>query len=166
MKNNIKINIISFAMIISAIALLSAYFIQHIMGFAPCPLCIYQRTPYEIILIVGLISITLKRFYRLSLIIILLAIISNIFISAYHSGIERKIFTPLETCELNQDLKNVSSFAQYKELIAKQYIESCSEAPFKMLGLSLAEYNLLINILLLLIILVPLLKQHAKTRIS
>ena len=144
-KNN-KNLLIKLILLISIIALISAFFIEYILGHQPCNLCILERIPYFLAIIVVLLNykfIQLEKFFILLLAIIFL---TGTILSLYHLGIEQGFIQESLVC----DLKNGSNLLS-KEEILKQLQEksvSCKDVTFKMFGLSLTSYNILISILI------------------
>ena len=143
----IEINkIITFKLIflISIIALSSAFFIEYVLDHQPCNLCILERIPYLLALIIILLNykfISLEKHFILFLIIIFLA---ATILSLYHLGIEQGFIEESLVC----DLKNGSNLLS-KEDILKQLQQknvSCKDVTFKILGLSLTSYNVLISL--------------------
>ena len=67
MKNKNILNIILF---ISIFSLGSAYFIEYILGFSACNLCLIERIPYFLALLIILIGFFLNRFEKFILILI------------------------------------------------------------------------------------------------
>jgi disulfide bond formation protein DsbB len=128
--------------------LLSAYFVEYILGYKPCALCLYQRVPYFLIIVISLISVTFKRPYKIGSALLLISIFSSIVISGYHSGVERKIFNELDSCKKDY-LEPTMRVEDYLNFINKKEAVSCSDIPFKILGLSMANYNFIINIFML-----------------
>ena len=132
--------------LISIIALASAFFIEYILGYQPCNLCIFERIPYLLALIIIVLNykfINLEKYYILSLILIFLA---ATILSLYHLGIEQGFIEESLVC----DLKNSSNLLS-KEDILRQLQEknvSCKDVTFKILGLSLTSYNIIISILI------------------
>ena len=132
--------------IISIIALTSAFFIEHILGHQPCNLCMLERIPYFLAIIVIVLNYKffhLEKHFMLLLIVIFL--VSTI-LSLYHLGIEQGIIEESFVC----DLKNGSNLSS-KEDILKQLQEkniNCKDVTFKILGLSLTSYNILISLLI------------------
>ena len=132
--------------LISIIALSSAFFIEYILGYQPCNLCILERIPYLLALIIIVINykfINLEKYFILSLILIFL--VATI-LSLYHLGIEQGFIEESLVC----DLKNSSNLLS-KEDILRQLQEknvSCKDVTFKILGLSLTSYNIIISILI------------------
>ena len=144
-KNN-KNLFIKFIFLVSIIALVSAFFIEYILGHQPCNLCILERIPYFLAIIVVLLNykfIQLEKFFILLLAIIFLA---GTILSLYHLGIEQGFIEESLVC----DLKSGSNLLS-KEEILKQLQEksvSCKDVTFKIFGLSLTSYNILISILI------------------
>ncbi len=138
--------IIKFIFIISVVALTSAFFIEYILGHQPCNLCILERIPYLLAIIIITLNYKFnynERYFLLSLILIFLA---ATILSLYHLGIEQGFIEESLVC----DLKNGSNLLS-KEEILKQLQEknvSCKDVTFKILGLSLTSYNILISLLI------------------
>ena len=131
---------------ISIIALSSAFFIEHVLGHQPCNLCILERIPYLLALIIIVLNykfINLEKYFILFLILIFLA---ATILSLYHLGIEQGFIQESMVC----DLKSGSNLLS-KEDILKQLQEksvSCKDVTFKIFGLSLTTYNILISLLI------------------
>ena len=144
-KNN-KTLTIKLIFIISVVALASAFFIEHILGHQPCNLCILERIPYLLAIIIITLNykfIHIEKFFMLLLILIFLA---SAILSLYHLGIEQGFIEESLVC----DLKNGSNLLS-KEDILKQLKEknvNCKDVTFKILGLSLTSYNILISLLI------------------
>ena len=132
--------------LISIIALSSAFFIEYVLGHQPCNLCVLERIPYLLALIIILFNfkfIYLEKYFILSLILVFLA---AAILSLYHLGIEQGFIEESLVC----DLKNGSNLLS-KEDILKQLQEkniSCKDVTFKIMGLSLTSYNILISLLI------------------
>ena len=146
MVKNSKNLLIKFIFLVSIIALVSAFFIEYILGHQPCNLCILERIPYLLAIIVVLLNyrfIQFEKFFTLLLAIIFLA---GTILSLYHLGIEQGFIEESLVC----DLKSGSNLLS-KEEILKQLQEksvSCKDVTFKIFGLSLTSYNILISLLI------------------
>ena len=146
MVKNSKNLFIKFIFLVSIIALVSAFFIEYILGHQPCNLCILERIPYLLAIILILLNykfIQFKKFFVLLLAIIFLA---GTILSLYHLGIEQGFIEESLVC----DLKSGSNLLS-KEEILKQLQEksiSCKDVTFKIFGLSLTSYNILISLLI------------------
>ena len=132
--------------LISIIALSSAFFIEYVLGHQPCNLCILERIPYLMAIIIIVLNykfIHLEKYFILFLILVFLA---ATILSLYHLGIEQGFIEESLVC----DLKNGSNLLS-KEDILKQLQEnntSCKDVTFKIMGLSLTSYNILISLLI------------------
>ena len=73
MFNPSKKNLFLAIFLISFIALMSAYFIEYVLGYQPCNLCLYERTPYFLAILILLANFkynNLEKYFIQFLIII------------------------------------------------------------------------------------------------
>ena len=146
MFNLSKKNLFTGLFLISFIALISAYFIEYILGHQPCNLCVYERIPYFLAILIVLINHTynkLEKYLILSLAIIFL--IATI-LSLYHLGIEQGFIQESLLCDLEKGANIVDKDEILKQLQQKNI--SCKDVTFKIFGLSLTNYNIIISLLL------------------
>ena len=144
-KNN-KNLLIKLILLISIIALISAFFIEYILGHQPCNLCILERIPYFLAIIVILLNYKFIEFEKFFILFLTIIFLFGTVLSVYHLGIEQGLIQESLVC----DLKSGSNLLS-KEEILKQLQEksvSCKDVTFKMFGLSLTSYNILISILI------------------
>ena len=146
MFNLSKKNLFTGIFLISFIALTSAYFIEYILGHQPCNLCVYERIPYFLAMLIVLINYKfnkLEKYLILSLAIIFL--IATI-LSLYHLGIEQGFIQESLLCDLEKGANIVDKDEILKQLQQKSI--SCKDVTFKIFGLSLTNYNIIISLLL------------------
>ena len=146
MVKNSKNLLIKLILLISIIALISAFFIEYILGHQPCNLCILERIPYFLAIIVILLNYKFIEFEKFFILFLTIIFLFGTTLSLYHLGIEQGLIKESLVC----DLKNGSNLLS-KEEILKQLQEksvSCKDVTFKMFGLSLTSYNILISILI------------------
>ena len=146
MFNLSKKNLFTGIFLISFIALISAYFIEYILGHQPCNLCVYERIPYFLAILIVLINYKynkLEKYLILSLAIIFL--IATI-LSIYHLGIEQGFIQESLLCDLQKGANIVDKDEILKQLQQKSI--SCKDVTFKIFGLSLTNYNIIISLLL------------------
>ena len=142
-KNKI---IFSFILFFSIFALIAAYFIQYVLKHQPCNLCLIERIPYFLSIIVISIFLFTRRFEKLSLIILSLIFFSATLISFYHFGLEQGFIRESLVCNLNIESNNLSKEALLNQL--KEMPVSCKNVTFKIFGLSLATFNIFITLIL------------------
>ena len=146
MVKNSKNLLIKLIFLISIIALISAFFIEYILGHQPCNLCILERIPYFLAIIVILLNYKFIEFEKFFILFLTIIFLFGTVLSLYHLGIEQGLIQESLVC----DLKSGSNLLS-KEEILKQLQEksvSCKDVTFKMFGLSLTSYNILISILI------------------
>ena len=146
MFNLSKKNLFTGIFLISFIALISAYFIEYVLGHQPCNLCEYERIPYFLAILIVLINYKynkLEKYLILSLAIIFL--IATI-LSLYHLGIEQGFIQESLLCDLEKGANIVDKDEILKQLQQKSI--SCKDVTFKIFGLSLTNYNIIISLLL------------------
>jgi len=142
-KNKTILNLI---LLFSIFALFAAYFIQYVLKHQPCNLCLIERIPYIFSIIVISICLFTKKFERLSLIILSLIFFSASLIAFYHFGIEQGFIKESLVCDLNNEGNNLSKEALLDQL--KKIPVSCKDVTFKILGLSLATFNIFTTLIL------------------
>lgn len=134
--------------LLSTSGLFFAYFVEYIMHIAPCPLCIYQRFPYLIFIMLAIISLSsIKNYNNYYIITAICAII----LSAYHTGIERGIFKLSSFCKPLITINDSLSVSDFKQMLYEQQLGMCNKPALVIFGLSMTEWNLLLNIALLII---------------
>ena len=90
-------NLYLIILLFSLISILSALYIEFILGYKPCKLCIYQRLPYLAALFVSFIGLCYFKNENILIILIIIFTISAL-ISGYHFGIENSFFEEFSSC--------------------------------------------------------------------
>tara|TARA_B100000795_G_scaffold186890_1_gene142061 strand:+ start:255 stop:740 length:486 start_codon:yes stop_codon:yes gene_type:complete len=137
---------LSSILLFAIFAIISAYFIQYVLGHQPCNLCLIERIPYVVSIIIISICLFLKKFEKISLKILSLIFFSSALIAFYHFGIEQGFIKESLVCDLNGASKNLSKEALLEQL--KEMPVSCKDVTFKIFGLSLATFNIFISLIL------------------
>ena len=146
MVENSKNLLIKLIFLISVIALVSAFFIEYVLGHQPCNLCILERIPYLLAIIIILLNFKFSHYEKFFILFLSIIFLAGAIISLYHLGIEQGFIQESLVC----DLKSGSNLLS-KEEILKQLQEknvSCKDVTFKIFGLSLTSYNILISLLI------------------
>ena len=137
-------------LLISLTAIISAYFIEYILGHQPCNLCIIERIPYILSVIVLLINYRFKKFEKYFILLLLIIFFVSMIISIYHFGIEQDFFQESSVC----GLRNTAEITTKEELL-KQLNErtaSCKDVTFRIFGLSLTSINIFISLIIIIIL--------------
>ena len=142
-KNKTTLNLI---LLFSIFALLAAYFIQYALGHQPCNLCLIERIPYILTIIIITLILIFKKFEKFFLLLLTLIFVAATLISFYHFGIEQGFFKESLVCDSNNEISNLTKESLLKELQKKTI--SCKDVSFTFLGLSLAAINTIISLAL------------------
>ena len=142
LKNEFYLKII---LIISFTALIFAYFIEHILGHQPCNLCIIERIPYGISIILIAIIFIIKKNQKFLTLLLILTFVFSFTISVYHYGIEQGFFQESTVCNARNFTENITKEDLLNELSKKTI--SCKDVTFRILGFSLTSINIVISLL-------------------
>ena len=142
--------ILNTILLLSIFSLFSAYYIQYILDFEPCNLCLYQRFPYFLSTIVITIGMVLKKFEKIIFILLSVIFLSATILSFYHFGIEQGFFEESFVCELNNEHNTLSKDELLK--ILKEKTVNCKDVAFRVFGLSLASINTIVSLFLSIIV--------------
>ena len=131
--------------IFSAIALSSAFFIEYILGHQPCNLCILERIPYGLSLVLISTIFILKKNEKFFILLLIITFIFSLAISFYHYGIEQGFFEESAVCGVKDFTENITKEDLLKQLSEKTV--SCKDVTFRILGLSLTSINIVLSII-------------------
>tara|TARA_B100002019_G_C21041038_1_gene484499 strand:- start:73 stop:561 length:489 start_codon:yes stop_codon:yes gene_type:complete len=144
--SNYKIDTyLKIVLFISLFSLISAFFIEYILGHQPCNLCLIQRIPYGLSIILLIFNFFLRKNIQFIILLLILIFSFSLILSFYHFGIEQGFFEESAVCGV-KDASNIIS----KEELLKQLQEkaiSCKDVTFKILGFSLTTINILISLI-------------------
>ena len=147
--------------IISCTALLSAFFIEYALGYQPCNLCLIERIPYGISIILVITIFILKKNENFLIMLLILTFIFSLAISIYHFGIEQGFFKESAVCGLKNNIEIISKEELLKQLSEKAI--SCKDVTFRIFGLSLTSINIAIS-LIIIIILIKIYTKYEKIK--
>ena len=146
MFNLSKKNLFTGIFLISLVALISAYFIEFILGHQPCNLCVYERIPYFLAILIVLINYKYNKLEKYLILLLSIIFLIATILSLYHLGIEQGLIQESLLCDLEKGANIVDKDEILKQLQQKSI--SCKDVTFKIFGLSLTSYNIIISLLL------------------
>jgi disulfide bond formation protein DsbB len=132
-------------LIISILALISAYFIEYFLGYQPCNLCLLERIPYALSIIIILANFKIKFNDKYILLVLIIIFVVSALLSIYHLGIEQGLIEESFVCSTKDNL-NLNKEQLLQEL-QKMNI-SCKNVAFTIFGLSLTTYNILLSVII------------------
>ena len=142
-------NIFFLAVLFSIFAILSAFFMQYVLGHAPCKLCTYQRIPYYIIILIGLITLFFPKIIKLTSFLLIFLLLAEFLVSNYHtlSTYEVISYSGCQSAEIPNDIN------QLKEaLMSDTLTVNCSNANLKYFNIPLSIYNSFFSLMFLIVI--------------
>lgn len=135
-----------FILFISICSIVCAYFVEYILSLAACPLCIYQRFPYLILFMLSLIGLSsdykLRHFYQITFFFAIL-------LAGYHTGVENGWFEVSSLCKSAISFESASGVDSFKNMLYNSPLGVCNKPAILIMGFSMAEINLVLNIILL-----------------
>ena len=145
----------------SLIALISAFFIEYVLGHQPCNLCLIQRIPYGLSIMIIMAILLIKKNQKFFIMLLILTFIFSFAISFYHYGIEESFFQESSFCGVKSLTESTTKEDLLKQLSEKTI--SCKDVTFRIFGLSLTSINIVIS-LLFIITLFKILAKYEKNK--
>tara|TARA_B100002052_G_scaffold160716_1_gene146338 strand:- start:835 stop:1314 length:480 start_codon:yes stop_codon:yes gene_type:complete len=140
-----KKNFYLLILIISILTIFFTLYIEYILQYKACKLCLYQRIPYLIAIFISFIGFNYYKNDKILLLIILIFSLSFL-ISGYHYGIEKNIFVEFSGCATsNLDITDKKTLLK---TLSDNIPNSCKDVNFKLFGISLAGINSILSLLI------------------
>ena len=157
MDNYQKNSYLKIIFFISLISIISAFFIEYYLGHQPCNLCLIQRIPYGLSIILIIVNFFQSKNEKFIILLLVLIFSFSFLISFYHFGIEQGFFKESAVCTT----KNISGIISKEELLKQLQINfvSCKDVTFRIFGFSLTTFNMII-ILILVNLLIKIFKNY------
>ena len=128
----------------SAALLAGAFAFQHIGGLAPCPMCVWQRWPHALAILLGAALLALPR--RPIALAGALAMLVGAGIGFYHAGVELHLWTGPTTC-VAPDVAGISPEDLLASILDAPVVR-CDEVSWSLFGISMAGWNALLSLAL------------------
>jgi disulfide bond formation protein DsbB len=128
--------------------MLGAFAFQNIGGMAPCKLCIWQRYPHVIAILLGLLALTFEN-AKLRTLLILAGAVSTAttaVIGIYHAGVEQGIFEGPTSCT-SGSIDKLSADDLLNQIMSAPMVR-CDDIPWQLVGISMAGWNAIISLVL------------------
>ena len=145
----------------SFIALISAFYIEYILGHQPCNLCLIERIPYGLSIMIIMAIFLIRKNQKFLVMLLILTFIFSFAISFYHFGIEQGFFQESSVCGVKSLSEIITKDDLLKQLSEKTI--SCKDVTFRIFGLSLTSINIVISVLFI-ITLLKIFKKYEKNK--
>jgi len=133
-----KKNFYLLILIFSLLAIFFALYVEYILHYKACRLCLYQRIPYLIAIFLSFAGYNYYKNDKILLLIVLVFTVSFL-ISGYHYGIEKNVFEEFSGCSTNN--LNIIDKTMLLKTLSNNIPSSCKNVNFKLFGISLAGIN-------------------------
>tara|TARA_B100000214_G_scaffold365578_1_gene333497 strand:- start:47 stop:523 length:477 start_codon:yes stop_codon:yes gene_type:complete len=142
-------------LIYSIISILYAIYVEYYLGFEPCKLCLFQRVPFVMAMIISIIGITFNKNSYILILLLTVFIISSLF-SGYHFGIENNFFNEILGCTSN-NLDEINKIEILKSLNTMP--NDCKDVNYRVFGQSLSSLNFLSSFIISILCLIILIYE-------
>ena len=146
---------------ISLISLISAFYIEYVLGHQPCNLCLIQRVPYGLCIILLVLNYFHRKDEKFIILLLTLIFSFSFLVSFYHFGIEQGFFNESAVCTM----KNISDIISKEELLKQLQLKtiSCKDVTFRLFGFSLTTFNMITS-LIFFTLLLKIFKNYEKLK--
>ena len=137
-----------FLLLASVGSLLAAFFFQYVIGLQPCILCIWQRWPYAIVIVLTALVLTAARSPRLKAALLALCGVALLFgggVAVFHVGVEQHWWTGTPGCGVTATANSIDAL---RAQIMAAPVVRCDQVAWSLFGISMAGYNILISLVL------------------
>src|SRR5215475_1540592 len=132
----------------SAVVLGGALLSQYWGGLAPCELCLLQRSPWAVAIVIGFVATMVGSRPAFPWVALLLAAVFVVSsgLALYHVGVEQHWFAGPTACSAAATAAD--TVEALKAQILRQQPVRCDEPAWSLWGISLAGWNLLASLVL------------------
>jgi disulfide bond formation protein DsbB len=131
------------------------FFFEYVLGYPPCPLCLDQRmafyvsVPLAALLWLGASHGAARKVLLLGFLVIAALMLWNTGLSAFHAGVEWKFWPGPADC--SGPINGLGSAGNLLSQLQNIRIVRCDEAAWRLFGLSLAGYDVLVSLFLMVV---------------
>lgn len=128
------------------------FFFEYVLGLPPCPLCLEQRIPYyfavplAVLLWLGAGYGASRKVMILGFFAIAAAMLWDAGLAAYHAGVEWKFWAGPTDC--SGPISTLGSTSDLMKSLQSIRVIRCDEAAWRLFGISLPGYNVLVSLFL------------------
>ena len=120
-------------------------------GYAPCELCLKERLPYYVGILVALATLALawrgpSAAARAGLVLLALVFLFSAGFGIYHAGVEWKFWPGPESC--TGAVARPTSNADFLQQLQSVHVVRCDAVAIRLLGLSLAGWNAIVSLVI------------------
>jgi disulfide bond formation protein DsbB len=125
-----------------------AYTAQYGFGLEPCILCLYQRIPFAVNIVLALIALFMSREIAARIWILRicgLAFLVGGGIAAYHVGVEQQWWQSAASCG-GTPITGAITSEQLLQSLQQVQPKACGDVDWTLFGISMASYNVVFSL--------------------
>lgn len=127
----------------SAALLSGAFAFQYVGGLAPCQLCLWQRWPHAVAILIGLVALAMG--WRGLAWLGALAALATAGIGMFHVGVEQLWWEGLATCTAGS-ISGISTADLLNPTVDVAPVVRCDQIAWQLFGISMAGWNALVSL--------------------
>ena len=141
--------------IVGALTICGFFFFQYVLGYPPCPLCLDQReafyigVPLAALLWLGASHGATRKVMVAGFVVVAAVMLWNTGLSVFHAGVEWKFWPGPQDC--SGPINGLGSATNMLKQLQNIRIVRCDEAAWRLFGISLAGYDVLVSLFLALV---------------
>ena len=116
-------------------------FSQYVQNYQPCELCLLQRRPWGVLIVLAALGILRPSRPLLALIGVTLIVSAGI--AGYHTGVEHKWWPGPSACTVGAAADSVDALRAQLKAASNVF---CDQVSWTLFGLSMATYNFLVSL--------------------
>jgi disulfide bond formation protein DsbB len=139
---------VGFVLLASAIVLGAAMASQYVGGLAPCELCLLQRWPWSVAIVIAMVVLFAGDRAALPWVALLLAVVFAIGsgLAFYHVGVEQHWYPGPSACTASGN--RAATVEELRQQLLNQQPVLCDQPAFSLFGVSMAGWNLLASLIM------------------
>ena len=138
--------------VLSSATLAGAWYFQLVLKILPCSLCLEQRISYYVVVPLSLLMVIAalvrapRKLLTVGFVAIIVAILCGAALAAYHAGVEWHFWVGATDC--SGPLSDLTEKGPLLDQLHSVSVVRCDQASWRLLGISLAGYNVPISLAL------------------
>ncbi len=144
-------------LILAAATIATAWFFQLVLGYIPCKLCLQQRIPYytgiplAMLTLGGAVLGGSARLVRVGLLLLAVVFLVGAGLGIFHAGVEWKLWLGPADCGGGGPALP-AKVGDLLGAISASKVVSCTEAAWRLFGISMAGWNAIVSALMVLLL--------------
>ena len=124
----------------SVLALAAAFVAQYGFDLQPCVLCLYQRWPYGVVIVLALGALAVPKYRGWLLALIGLVLLVDAGIAGFHVGVEQQWWDGTTECT-GAPIGSATTLEELRKQVMEAPVVRCDQVAWSLAGISMAGWN-------------------------